>query len=127
MRFSSYPTATNIDRLRQLPGETVAFLPGWELIRTAQDTYVLSDSNTMIPLYGVGGRLNHLFLNGPGHLVGIDLHVRVRNEESDSYSYSRPVFELWYYEPSVGECNCGARHTFLPQHHSLWCESLKWR
>lgn len=129
---SPYPICSVIDTLENLPDGSVVRLVGWYLNRIGDGKYVLFDGSgaKTVVMYGDPPHYMHLFASGSNTIYGIDIHVRIVHlvDPETYFGWNSPhQYELYYYEPKPGACNCGAAHTFLPNFHSEWCEALRIR
>lgn len=88
------------------------------------DSYQLWDGDEYLKILALPHHLTDRFNSNTGPLLGVDLCIRVNSvAEYDYYSYMRAPMEYYYYEPKPSKCTCGAAHTFMPSHHSDWCDS----
>lgn len=125
MHNSKYPTLSSLSGLRNLPDGAIVFVRGMTLNR-AGDIYTVSDGDTHLPISNLPSHLKDRMSRSsfdPG-LIGVDMYIHVYYVSDYDYYHSwRAKIEYQYYDPKPSKCTCGASHTFMPHHHSHWCDS----
>lgn len=127
LQHSKYLKCGDVNTLESAPHNSILRLEGWMISRHGDSSFCLYD--------GVGGSIRiqkcaDLEKDIPNSHWSQQLpliHVRVRHiEDYDFYSWARNRTEVYYHKIQPGKCDCGAVYTFMPDHHSLWCNSHIW-
>lgn len=129
MSKSVYPICHSVEQLESLSSGTVVYMPSAIVERSSESTYfIVGGTGIKQRLLCVKKSLSDLFVpHGNTLLIGCTIHVRVvQVERHDPFSWARAYTEVEHYEPQPGACTCGAVYTFLPTHHSSWCDSHRW-
>lgn len=116
---SPYEVCTDVPSLERLDDGTVVRLEGWEAYSVGGVVYIGEDiSSCSVPIYGLPDELRNR-VEKERALYGLDIYVQIVHVLDVLGVFTG----VRYYAPSQGKCTCGAAHTFLPNHHSDWCDS----
>ena len=121
-----YPRCQSVAELRQLPVGSEVYLPGWSLTKYAAG-YWTGDGSSLIEIRDLPADICAK-ISFPGDIVfGLEVHVRLCIEEQDPLNiyWTGTKRFVQFFEPPKPKCDCGAVHSFLPNHHMPYCSMVQ--